>query len=555
MFNEKQIGEFLETSVAGKTSVEQQVSFLENFTIDKIDAQAIKIFAEFMQQKMSTTLEMPGAIDVCGTGGSGLERINTSTIAAFILAELGVKVAKHGNKAASGRFGSFDLLEELAVEIELDPKVLEAKFAASNLAFIYARNFHPSMKYFAEARQRFAKPTIFNILGPLLNPAKVRSQIIGTTFREQMPLIVESCKLMGREKVMVVRGEDGLDEVTLSGKTEVYELNEGRIEHYFLNPADFGVQNAAFSEIAGGDNDFNSNIALEILKGNCLSRHADLVFVNVALALKLSGKVADFKEGYEMARSVCGYKSLAKYRGDILSEIAASKLLVKSDRNFLAAIQKPGISLIAEVKYASPSGGVLISPEIKASEIAKTYEENGASAISVLTDKKYFRGGFEFLKEVRDATVTTPLLCKDFIIQEHQIYKARENGADAILLIAALLSGKEIDRFMQVAQSLGMDALVEVHDERELNKVLKTPAKIIGINNRNLRTFEIDPSITVKLSALIPEDRLIVAESGIKSATDLISLPERINAVLVGTSIMKAPDMALKIKELSNSYA
>lgn len=542
------VTKFLEDSVAGGISVEEQVEFLENYTPEKVTAEDVKIFVEFMNEQMVARLEMPGAIDVCGTGGSGLSRINTSTIASFILAELGVKVAKHGNKSASGRFGSFDILEGLGVKIDLGPEQLERSFEDHGLAFIYARYFHPVMKHFAEARKKIGKPTIFNILGPLLSPAAPERQIIGTSFAGQKKLIAEACKLLGKKRVMVVRGEDGLDEVTLTGKTEVVELRDGEFSEYTLEPSDFGIEKASFEEIGGGECEFNKKVALEILKGNCKTRHADLVYMNCALALKLVGIEDDLKKGFEMAKNVCGIDKLEVCRGNILREIASTKLLRKSDRDFRSAISSEGISLIAEIKKESPSEGEIFTGNFRPGEIAQIYEKNGAAAISVLTDEKYFGGSFEFLKDVRNATESVPILCKDFIVSEHQIFKAREFGADAILLIASLLSVEQIEKFLKVADNLSMDCLVEVHNEEELEKVLKTSAQIIGINNRNLRTFEIDLSITEKLQKLIPDDRIVVSESGIKSAADI---PKGVDAILVGTAIMKSKNIKEKMYELT----
>jgi len=282
-----QIVEFLENSVAGKMGVIEQVEFLERFTPEKVSAEDIKTFVNFMTGRMTAKLNMPNAIDVCGTGGSGLPRINTSTISAFLLAKQGVGVAKHGNRSASGRFGSFDLLEKMGINFEKTPEELEKDYRENNLAFIFARNFHPAMKFFAEARTKIGKPTIFNILGPLLNPADPKRQIIGTSFENQMRLIAKACKVLGKEKVYVVRGEDGLDEVTLCGKTKIVELNKGEIKEYELEPADFEMERATFEEIRGGDAEMNTRIAKEILEGKCKSRHADLVKINMQLALKL----------------------------------------------------------------------------------------------------------------------------------------------------------------------------------------------------------------------------------------------------------------------------
>lgn len=558
MYNKREILEFLNSSIKSELKVEEQVRFLAEFTPEKITAEHVKIFAEFMIGKMTAKLKMPGAIDICGTGGSGLERINTSTIAAFILAELGVGVAKHGNKAASGRCGSFDLIEALGVKIDIEAKKLEKMYERKGLAFIFARNFHPVLKHFAEARKSFGKPTIFNLLGPLLNPAEPKMQIIGTSFKKQMRLIAEAAKLLGKKKNLVVRGEDGLDEVTLTGNTDVVELVNGKIVEYKIGPNNFGLKCVNFEKISGGDLEFNKKIALEILDGKCEDSRADLVYVNCALALKMAGKVENLREGYLLAKSVIGKGKLEAFRGNILEEIAASKVLSKSTRSFYEALRNGGNNraraLIAEVKFASPSKGLIYKGKVgaeTAGKIAKIYEQNGASAISVLTDEKYFRGSFEYLKKVKEVTKNAPILCKDFIVSEYQIFKAREYGADAILLIAKLLSEEKMRKFIDTARSLNMECLVEIHNEEELEKVLKTDAKIIGINNRNLSNFTIDLETTNRLVNKIPKDKIVVAESGISSHEDLKKLDKRVKAILVGSALMSSKNITKKIHELT----
>jgi len=494
---------------------------------------------------------MPGAIDICGTGGSGLIRINTSTIASFILAELGVKVAKHGNKAATGRFGSFDLLEELGIDIEKSAEELENIFDKKGLAFIYARKFHPVMKHFAETRKAVGEPTIFNILGPLLNPANPQKQIIGTPFKNQMRMMAEACRLMGKEHVMIVRGSDGLDDVTMTGLTKVVEMKNGNISEYSITPKDFGLDECKFEKIAGGDNVKNIRVANKILSGEGFTERADLVYINCALALKLAGKADDLKEGYRLAKATQGISKLEAYKGNILNEIVAAKSLKPSDRSFFDALSKDGISVIAEIKKASPSEGQIFKGDFDAGNIAKNYEEHGASAISVLTDEKYFDGKYDFMKEARAATNSTPILCKDFITQEYQIHQAREFGADAILLIAALLDRGKIQRFINVAAELDMDCLVEIHNEEELLSVLTTDAKIIGINNRNLKTFEVNLETTNRLSTMVPSGRLVVSESGIKNKSYVDSLTCRVDAVLVGTTLMRAKNLTNKLNEIT----
>lgn len=541
MYSEEEILDFLRGSIEGRFSVEEQVEFLRNFTIDKVRAEDLATYVKFMEENMSEELEMPGAIDICGTGGSGLMRINTSTIATFILAKLGVGVAKHGNKAASGRFGSFDLLEALGENIEMSKEELEESYAKKKYAYIYARKFHPLMRHFVEARKAISEPTIFNLLGPLLNPARPLRQIIGTSFKEQMRLIAESCKLLGKEHVLVVRGNDGLDEVTLCGETEVVELKGGEISSYKISPEDFGIEPVKdFSEIAGGDREFNLAIAKSILARECSTRHADLVYLNVALALKFVGKVDDLESAYLMAK------------GNILQAIARSKKIPNSTRDFYGALSQDALSIIAEIKKASPSEG-LISQNFDPCICAEIYDEAGASAISVLTDKRFFQGDFQYLDDVRSMTDDIPLLCKDFIVSEYQIYKARDFGADAILLIAALLSMDQMQRYIDIARELGMDVLCEIHNEEELEKVLLTDARIIGINNRDLETFEIDLETTNRLIKKIPEGRIIVSESGFSTAEDVRKLDPRVDAILVGTSLMKAKNIKEKIYEFKSA--
>lgn len=218
-------------------------------------------------------------------------------------------------------------------------------------------------------------------------------------------------------------------------------------------------------------------------------------------------------------------------------------------RDFVKAIKGKGIKIIAEVKKASPSKGV-IRADFNPVEIAKIYETNGAAAISVLTEERYFQGRIDYLKEIKDA-VSLPLLRKDFIFDEYQIYESRAAGADAILLIASILEKKEIEEFRILSHSLGMSCLVEIHNEDEMEKVLSTKAKLIGINNRDLKTFKTDIKITLNLAAKIPEDRTVVSESGINSYNDVDLLKRRgVHVFLVGEALMREKDIGRKLKEL-----
>ncbi len=219
-------------------------------------------------------------------------------------------------------------------------------------------------------------------------------------------------------------------------------------------------------------------------------------------------------------------------------------------RPFIEAINKPRvISLIAEIKQASPSRGI-IRQNFDLKEIANIYKEAGAQALSVLTEEDYFLGNITYLNEVKGA-VNLPMLRKDFIFEPYQIYESRFFGADAILLIADLLSKDKLTELMRLADSLGLDYLVEVHTEKELKKVLSLKAPLVGINNRDLHTLEVDLKTTERLFTLIPRDRVVVVESGLKTHQDILFLKVLgVNAVLIGGAFLDAADIRRKVQEV-----
>jgi len=207
--------------------------------------------------------------------------------------------------------------------------------------------------------------------------------------------------------------------------------------------------------------------------------------------------------------------------------------------------------IIAEVKKASPSRGV-IREDFDPVAIAKIYEAGGAAAVSVLTDKLFFQGGIEYLRQIRAAT-TLPLLMKDFIIDPYQIYLARTCGADAVLLIAALLDADRLAEFLQLVQTLGMHALVEVHSEDELAKALAAKAQIVGINNRDLRTFKVTAETTRRLAPLVGPGKIVVSESGIDSREIMLSLAQAgVHAFLIGEALMRAKDIGKALRSFTN---
>lgn len=216
---------------------------------------------------------------------------------------------------------------------------------------------------------------------------------------------------------------------------------------------------------------------------------------------------------------------------------------------FEQALSGEGIAFICEIKKASPSKG-LIAADFPYLEIAREYEAAGADAISVLTEPEFFQGVSAYLTEIRK-NVNIPVLRKDFIIDEIQIYESSLMGADAILLIAAILNQQQLESYLQIADSLGLSALVEAHDEAEVKQAITAGARIIGVNNRDLKTFEVDVENSIRLRQLVPPEICFVSESGIRTHKDIEKLQDNgVNAVLIGETLMKSGDKKKKLAEL-----
>jgi indole-3-glycerol phosphate synthase len=241
--------------------------------------------------------------------------------------------------------------------------------------------------------------------------------------------------------------------------------------------------------------------------------------------------------------------------------VQAGAALAPAPRDLIAALRTaPGVALIAEVKRASPSKGVL-RPDLDPVELAVTYAAGGASAISVLTDERFFQGRLEHLTHIRAQVAShpaddhqpqpLPLLRKDFIVHAYQVYEARAAGADALLLIAAVLSDAELEGLLSLTHALGMAALVEVHNEQELRRVLRLAPRLIGVNNRDLTDFSVDLNVCLRLRPLIPPGVCMVAESGIHTRADVARLAAAgVDAMLVGEALVTASDIGAKIREL-----
>ncbi len=238
-----------------------------------------------------------------------------------------------------------------------------------------------------------------------------------------------------------------------------------------------------------------------------------------------------------------------------LAVLRARAVETPPTRSLAEALRGPSLALIAEVKRASPSRGILRA-DLDPQALARTYAGSGAAAISVLTEEQHFQGSLDDLSAVRAAVdgcgdTRPPLLRKDFLFDAYHLFEARVYGADAVLLIAAILNPGLLAELLALARTLGLECLVEVHDERELERALAADAQIIGINNRDLRTFEVDLAVSERLRPLIPADRVVVAESGIHTRADVERLRALgVNAVLIGEALVTAEDAGAKIREL-----
>jgi anthranilate phosphoribosyltransferase len=264
-------------------------------TIDEITGCAFT-----MRNKAKKVILDGYAIDTCGTGGDGGRTFNVSTAVAIVAASCGVRVAKHGNRAVSGKSGSADVLEALGVNIEMSPEEVAETIRRTNLGFIFAPLYHLCMKNVAGPRRELGIRTIFNILGPLTNPAGVKGQVVGVYDRGLVESMAQVLENLGVKRAMVVHGLDGLDEITTTTKTLVSEVRDGRIVHYEIDPADYGIPYARHRDIAGNDASYNARLIVKIFKGE-KGPARDIVLLNTAAALYIGNEAENIKEGLEKA--------------------------------------------------------------------------------------------------------------------------------------------------------------------------------------------------------------------------------------------------------------
>ena len=324
--------DFVENLKKGQNlTFEESKSLFSNLMEGKFDEGAIMEILEALNRKGETKDELAGGIyvlrdkaskvssdsntiDTCGTGGDGQNSLNISTAAAIVLSSMGIKVAKHGNKAVSSNCGSADVLDALKININLKPNEVEENIKKFNFAFMFAPNYHSAMKHVGPARKKMGKKTIFNLIGPLSNPAQVKRQVIGVFHKKWMIPFAEALRENNVVHAYIVHSDDGMDEISPFAKTNIVELKDGKINEFTINPKDLGINSGNNDNLKGKNAEYNAEKIVEIYKGK-LNEFSQSVALNVAAGLIVSGKENNFKTAFDKAT-----KHLAS--GDVFAHLS-----------------------------------------------------------------------------------------------------------------------------------------------------------------------------------------------------------------------------------------
>lgn len=305
--SESEMTECMMEIMEGKATDAQIASFLTALRIKGESITEITAAARVMKEKSIKIKAPEGVIDTCGTGGDMSGTFNISTTTAFVVASAGIPVAKHGNRSVSSKSGSADVLEALGIKIDLQPEKVEKCLFETNFGFLFAPLFHPAMKYAITARKEISIRTIFNILGPLTNPAGAKRQIMGIFSSRLTELLANVLGNLGAEDAMVVHGEDGLDEITNCEATKVSRFQKGNVETFYIVPEQFGIERAKRDSLLGADKERNALITLEILSGEKGPKR-DIVLMNASVAIVISGMTTDFNEAFKIAEEAIDSK-------------------------------------------------------------------------------------------------------------------------------------------------------------------------------------------------------------------------------------------------------
>ena len=301
--SESQMRLVMQEILSGSVETADIVSFLTSLNDKGETAQELTAAVKVMLKYVDPIIvDKPNILDTCGTGGDKKGTFNISTITAFVASGAGVTVAKHGNRSVSSKCGSADILEALGININTDKVKIKKCLEEIGVAFLFAPNLHPAMRFVMPARKQIAKKTMFNILGPLINPARATNQLIGVYSREWLRTLAEVLHNLGTKHVLVVHGADGLDEVTTSDRTFISEAHNGSIKDYEITPEEFGLKRAQFTDLLGGCIEENVKIFKEVLSAKKGARR-DIVLLNAGCAIYAADKVNTIQEGIKLAES------------------------------------------------------------------------------------------------------------------------------------------------------------------------------------------------------------------------------------------------------------
>lgn len=289
--------------MSGEATPSQISALITALRIKGETIEEISGFAKIMRSHaIKLSLKSDYYVDTCGTGGDVSGTFNVSTVSSFVAAGAGVKIAKHGNRAVSSKCGSADLLEKLGIKIDISPEKVSECIDNIGIGFIFAPLFHQAMKYAAPTRKEIGIRTVFNILGPVSNPANTKGQLMGVYASKLTNVMASVLKNQGCETAIVVHGMDGIDEVSISGVTKISHLSNGIIKEYSVEPENFGIKRQPLSSITGGSSEENAAIAVNILEGKEKGPKRDITILNAAAAIVVGKKALDIKEGIELAR-------------------------------------------------------------------------------------------------------------------------------------------------------------------------------------------------------------------------------------------------------------
>ena len=480
-------------------------------------------------------------IDIVGTGGDKAGTLNISTGGSLLVAACGVPVIKHGNRAVSSSCGSADVLAELGFNLNLSDEDVHHAIDNNQFAFLFAPNFYPVLRKLNEVRRKLATPTIFNLMGPLLNPAGRHHIILGVYQAKYVPVIAEALFKLGTTRSLVFHG-NGLDELSCLDNLHAKLVTHDSIEDININLKELNLSQSQLSDLAGGDRMYNAQMLIKTLNGT-KTGISDSLALNAGAALWVYGSVENLFDGVKLAQARLAEGNIIKLNK--LQQIVHRKYQAPTKRKSMkAALKAKEFAVISEIKRASPSAGHIadIGDPL---ERAKEYVSYGAAAISVLTDAG-FNGSMADLRRVTDGLKDTPVpvLCKDFMLTPPQIAEAAANGADVILLIVHVLKEKTHE-MAKIAHSFGLEVLVEVHTAAELEIALSANADVIVVNQRDLNDFSMHPEQFADLIKLIPADKVKVAESGIKTREQALAAIELgYDGVLVGEALSRLDNPA-----------